>query len=163
MVYAYCNFIKQNSGGKTATTNQLNLYNYESWKIICKGWTILCPFYGSWYLYFLEILWLWTHVRVVLLHVARSVVLHEKYVERLEKHALNYSALSSRTINQLKLIRLWDTYSITTRTRKNCVVVNQYGYSTKDVLIALWYFKSRIQKKVSGYTTRTIQTSIVRN
>ena len=81
----------------------IKLLNYESWKIICKGWAILCAGYVVWNLHLVGVLRSWTHVRIVLLHDSRSVGLHEKHVERFEKHALNYSAFCGRTINQLNL------------------------------------------------------------
>ena len=58
-------------------------------------------------------------MRVVLLHAPRSVERNEMRVERFEKHALNYSALCSRTINRITNSKL----TIMNRNYHNCEMV----------------------------------------
>ena len=101
------------------TKYKLKLENYDNRKMYDKSWRILCAGSVAWRTRIVEILWLWTQLRGVLLHCARPLERVERHVERFEKHALNYSALSSRTINRITNSKL----TIMKRNYYNCEMV----------------------------------------
>lgn len=68
-----------------------------------KGWRIICAGGVAWCARIVEILWVWTQLRGMLLHGARSVERIERHVERFEKHVKeqNIRLYVAEPINQV--------------------------------------------------------------